>query len=85
MEVRIEDQTRVFDVQLEFSELGEISLHSEAGVNVWPKGKVKDAPLMPRKMGLRMGPFLCLLAIQKRYGIQAKPIEELYLLATRVT
>ncbi len=54
MEVRIEEEAFAFDVQFENGEQGKIALDSGAGVHVWPKGKLKDVPLMPKKQGLRM-------------------------------
>ena len=54
MEVRIEDETFVFDVEFENGEFGTITLDSGAGVNVWPHGKLKEVPMRPKKPGLKM-------------------------------
>ncbi len=54
VEVRIEDETFVFDVLFENGEQGRIALDLGAGVHVWPKGKLKDVPLVPKKKGLQM-------------------------------
>ena len=54
MEVRIEEETFVFDVEFENGEFGTITLDSGAGVNVWPQGKLKEIPMRPKKPGLRM-------------------------------
>ena len=42
MEVRIKDETFVFDVQYENGELGTITLDSGAGVHVWPNDQLKE-------------------------------------------
>ena len=52
MDVRIEGETFVFDVQFENGEQGKITLDSGAGVHIWPKGKLKDVPIMPKRKGL---------------------------------
>ena len=54
MEGRIEDETFVFDVEFDNGEDGMITLDSGAGVNVWPKGKMQDVKMMPKRMGLKM-------------------------------
>jgi hypothetical protein len=54
MEVKVKDETFVFDVQFESGEQGTITLDSGAGVHVWPKNKLKDAPTLPKKEGLKM-------------------------------
>ena len=54
MEIRVKDETFVFDVQYENGEQGTITLDSGAGDHVWPKGQLNDVPILPRKKGLRM-------------------------------
>ena len=54
MEVKIKDETFVFEVQFENGEQGVITLDSGAGVHVWPKDKLKGVPTMPKSPGLRM-------------------------------
>jgi hypothetical protein len=54
MEVKVKDETFVFDVQFENGEQGTITLDSGAGVHVWPKGRLQDVPTLPKKEGLRM-------------------------------
>ncbi len=54
MEVKVKDETFVFDVQFESGEQGTITLDSGEGVHVWPKDKLKEAPTLPKKEGLRM-------------------------------
>ena len=54
MQVKLKDETFVFDVQYENGEAGAITLDSGAGVHVWPKNQLKEVPLLPRKPGLRM-------------------------------
>jgi len=54
MEVKIKDETFVFEVQFENGEQGTITLDSGAGVHVWPKDRLKDVPTMPRNPGLKM-------------------------------
>jgi hypothetical protein len=54
MEVRIENDTFVFDVQFENGEQGTITLDSGAGCNVWPRGKMSHLPMRPKKSGMKM-------------------------------
>ena len=54
MEVKIQDETFVFDVEFENGENGTITLDSGAGVNVWPKDKLKEIPMIPRNANLKM-------------------------------
>jgi hypothetical protein len=54
MELRVEKGTFVFDVEFSEGEDGTITLDSGAGVNVWPKNKLKNVPMMPKKNGLTM-------------------------------
>ena len=54
MQVRIENDTFVFDVEFENSELGKITLDSGAGCNVWPHGKLTEIPMRPKNPGLKM-------------------------------
>ena len=54
MEVKVQDETFVFDVQYGNGEVGVITLDSGAGVNVWPKGALPEVRMLPRKPGLRM-------------------------------
>ena len=54
MEVKTHKDMFVFDVQFESGQLDTITLDSGAGVHVWPKDKLPEVPLMPRKDNLRM-------------------------------
>jgi len=54
MEVKVKDETFIFDVQFENGKSGVITLDSGAGVHVWPKDMLKEIPNMPKKQGLRM-------------------------------
>jgi hypothetical protein len=54
LEVKIKDETFVFEVQFENGEQGTITLDSGAGVHVWPKDQLKDVPTLPGRPGLRM-------------------------------
>ena len=54
MEVRIEDETFVFDVEFENGEVGAITLGSGAGVNVWLKNKMEEVPMQAKMPGLKM-------------------------------
>ena len=42
MEVRVKDETFVFDVELTNGESEVITLDSGAGVHVWPRGRCED-------------------------------------------
>ena len=54
MKIRRENGTFVIDVQFVNGDYGAITLDSGAGVNVWPKQKLQDGKIMPKKEGLRM-------------------------------
>ena len=54
MEVRVKDETFVFDVELTNGESEVITLDFGAVVHVWPRGRCEDVPMMPKKEGLRM-------------------------------
>ena len=54
MEVRVKDETFVFDVELANEESDVIILDSAAGVHVWPRGRCEDVSMIPKKEGLRM-------------------------------
>ena len=47
MEVRVKDETFVFDVERTNGESEVITLDSGAGVHVWPRGRCEDVPMMP--------------------------------------
>ena len=49
MEVRVKDETFVFNVELTNGESEVITLDSGAGVHVWPRGRCEDVPMMPKK------------------------------------
>ena len=55
MEVWIENETFVFDVDFENGKVGAITLDSGAGVNVWPKNKMKEVPMQAKRPWLKMG------------------------------
>ena len=52
MEVRVKDETFVFDVELTNGESEVITLDSGAGVHVRPRGRCEGVPLMPKKRGV---------------------------------
>ena len=55
MRLREEMGTYVFDVIFEDTkERGQVTLDSGAGVSVWPKEKLKNVKLLPKKKGLKM-------------------------------
>ena len=55
MKVEMENNTFVFDVQIEDGDMVRIILDSGAGCNVWPRGKAAGgSKLMPAKPGMRM-------------------------------
>ena len=55
MKVEMENNTFVFDAQIEDGDMVRIILDSGAGCNVWPKGKAAGrSKLMPMKPGMRM-------------------------------
>ena len=54
MAVRIDKGTFVFDVEFSEGESGAITLDSGAGVNVWPKNKLSNIPMMQKKKGLKL-------------------------------
>ena len=55
MKVEMENNTFVFDAQIEDGDMVRIILDSGAGCNVWPKGKAAGrSKLMPVKPGMRM-------------------------------
>ena len=55
MKIREEKGTYVFDVMYtEANGEGVVTLDSGAGVNVWPKEKLKDVKMMPKGKGLKM-------------------------------
>ena len=54
MKLKVKDGTYVFDVQYKDGEVDEFTLDSGAGVNVWPRGRREDIPMMPKRSGLRM-------------------------------
>ena len=54
MEVKVKDETFVFEVQFENGEKGTITLDTGAGVHVWPKDVLVEVPIMQKKPGLRM-------------------------------
>ena len=54
MEVKIQDETFVFDVEFDNGESGTITLDSGAGVNVWPEDKLRGIPTKPKKTNLKM-------------------------------
>ena len=41
-------------MEFEDGECGKITLCSGAGVNVWPKNKMKEVPMRAKKPGLKM-------------------------------
>ena len=46
MELRVKDETFVFDVQLTNGDSEVITLDTGAGVHVWPRGLCEDVPMM---------------------------------------
>ena len=54
MEVKVKDETFVFEVVYDNGDRGEITLDSGAGVNVWPKNLQSQVKMLPRRPGLRM-------------------------------
>ena len=55
MQMRKDRGTFVFDVVYEDTkETGTVTLDSGAGVSVWPRAKVKEGTLLPKKPGLKM-------------------------------
>ena len=54
MEVKVKDETFVFEVQFENGEKGTITLDTGAGVHVWPKDMLVEVPIIEKKPGLRM-------------------------------
>ena len=55
MELRVENETYVYDVQLEDGSMTTITLDSGAGCNVWPRGKYSGSgTLTAKKPGMRM-------------------------------
>ena len=56
MEVRVKDETFVFDVELTKGKSEVVTLDFFAGVHVWPRGRCEDVPMMPKKEGLSCVP-----------------------------
>ena len=54
MEVKMENETFVFEVEFDDGEFGKITLDSGAGASVWPEKEREQVPMMPRNPGLRM-------------------------------
>lgn len=54
MELRIQDNTYVYDIQMEDGSINTVILDSGAACNVWPRSKASGAKLMPRKEGIKM-------------------------------
>ena len=55
MKVRIQDDTYVYDVQMEDGNMVTVTLDSGAGCNVWPRGLAAGLePLMAKKPSMRM-------------------------------
>ena len=54
MELGIQDNTYVYDIQMEDGSINTVILDSGAACNVWPRSKQSGAKLMPRKEGIEM-------------------------------
>ena len=57
MEVRVKDETFVFDVELTNGESEVITLDSGAGVHVWPRGRCEDRSFLASTRGPSLSPF----------------------------